>query len=148
MRLMSAEPFITSLNSTFEAALTSPSNNRYFGDNALPVFIKYWAELSMPDLAVRGEDTHCAPSRANALCHHTLYQHPNLWWCQRFPGGGGLRALHSGWRGRSLGLTHGVNAHLVVFLVFVLLRAELLITWMDSLISLLFPPVTVVFYSM
>lgn len=27
---------------------------RYFRDDALPEFIKYWAELSMPDLAVEG----------------------------------------------------------------------------------------------
>lgn len=56
---------------------------------------------------------------------------------------GGLRALHSGWRGRSSGLTRG--AHTFDFLVFVPVGAELSISWTDGLISFLFPPVTAAF---
>lgn len=142
---MSAEPFITSLAVTSDAsrscadlwAITS-TLGRMHSQNSLNI----GQNCPCRFLAVRGEDTHRAPRRSNALCHCTLYRHTNLWWCQHFPAGG-LRALHSGWRGRSSGLTRG--AHTFDFLVFVPVGAELSISWTDGLISLLFPPITAAF---
>lgn len=116
--------------------LTSLSNNWYFGDDALPEFIKYLAELSMLDLAVKGEETHHAPRRSNALCHRTFYQHKNLWRCQHFPGVW-LRALHSGWHRRSSELTCGAQTHTGDLLVFVVIGATLSISRTYGLLSVL-----------